>query len=516
MNTHPLARHLGFCLVVPDFLSREECRAFIAKAEARGFTGAGTDYPPSYRNNERLVVDDPALAAAMTLRLREHLEPTLASDDHHGRGSWTLDGVNERFRFCRYRASQAFHIHQDGVHHRGGDVQSRLTFMIYLTDGDEFDGGDTLFFAGGPATTPPGEAHPPVVARVRPRAGSLIVFDHGIWHAGDVVTRGTKHIMRSDVMYRRTVRREPVSAPFSPSHQGYVWTLCALPEGRIASGGRDSLIRLWTSEGAPQGQLRGHKQSVLGFAMLDDGRLASVARDRSLRLWDLSRGVCERIAEPHAGAILSVAAWQAQVASGGADGAICLTDASSGEVSRLASGAGWIWSLAVSHDGLLAAASEDGDVLWRDLRRPDVVPFAPIHAGAALRSLDLSADGQHLVTGDISGAVSYWWRQGGAWIRATTWQAHAAAVRRVRWGEDAQVWSAGEDGKVRRWRVGAAEPAWEAAHANFATDVLPLDDGAVLSCAYDGLVARHAEPASARCFRPQPGGAGPDHPGAVA
>lgn len=25
-----------------------------------------------------------------------------------------------------------------------------LTFMVYLTDGDDFEGGDTLFYAAGP------------------------------------------------------------------------------------------------------------------------------------------------------------------------------------------------------------------------------------------------------------------------------------------------------------------------------------------------------------------------------
>src|SRR4051794_34600316 len=33
--------------------------------------------------------------------------------------------------------------------------------------------------------------------------GSLILFDHGIWHAGETVTAGTKYIMRSDVLFRR-------------------------------------------------------------------------------------------------------------------------------------------------------------------------------------------------------------------------------------------------------------------------------------------------------------------------
>jgi hypothetical protein len=38
-----------------------------------------------------------------------------------------------------------------GVYHRSFDRRSMLTFMIYLTDGEAFSGGDTEFFADGPS-----------------------------------------------------------------------------------------------------------------------------------------------------------------------------------------------------------------------------------------------------------------------------------------------------------------------------------------------------------------------------
>ncbi len=55
-----------------------------------------------------------------------------------------------------------------------------LTFMIYLNDGSDFSGGDTASYANGPSAAPDAN---PAVARLRPKMGSLILFDHSIWHA---------------------------------------------------------------------------------------------------------------------------------------------------------------------------------------------------------------------------------------------------------------------------------------------------------------------------------------------
>jgi len=484
MITHPLPLSLGYCAVIPGFLSPDECEALIARGEDAGFRGADSDYPPSYRNNERLVMDDAALAGQFAQRLRACVPPEALQHDDGG-ALWRMRGVNERVRWCRYRPGQAFHIHQDGVHHRGATQRSRLTFMIYLADGDAFEGGDTLFFADGPQSTPPGEPHPPVVARVRPQAGNLILFDHRIWHAGEAVTRGVKHIVRSDVMF--DVVGE--ASERAGGHEGYVWTLCALPRGRMASGGRDTAIRLWDAQGAADGVMRGHSQSVLGLALLDERRLASVSRDRTLRLWNLDTRECEQMFRPHDAAILCVAAWNGLIATGGADGLLRVTRPSDAESTTLATCGSWVWSMDISEDGMLAAACEDGSVQLVDLRRMSVQGVLP--GVKALRAVAMSRDGHRLVAGDIAGRITQWSRVGNAWQQDAEWPAHAAAVRKLRFAGDGRLFSGGEDSVARCWSADR-QCLWQATHGNFVTDVLPLADE-VVTCAYDGRIARHPE-----------------------
>ena len=101
-------------------------------------------------------------------------------------GGWRPHGLNERLRFYRYTPGQHFRWHLDGAFQRSPRERSRWTFMVYLND--DFDGGGTDFEDG---------------VTVRPVTGAALVFAHGLRHQGAEVTRGTKYVLRSDVMFVR-------------------------------------------------------------------------------------------------------------------------------------------------------------------------------------------------------------------------------------------------------------------------------------------------------------------------
>jgi WD40 repeat protein len=505
----------GFCAIVEQFLSASECDELIARAERSGFREASADYPPSYRDNCRLALDDDELAARLLARLRPHAPATLHERPAAGEQSrWQLASLNARLRFCRYRAGQQFRIHQDGVYFAPDAQQSRLTFMVYLSDGSQFSGGDTLFYASGPSQL----ETPAVIARIRPRQGMLILFDHAIWHAGEPVRDGEKYILRSDLIYRRLSQveaEEPVSRlPFT-GHRGYVWAFAALPDRRVASAGRDASIRLWDHCGARTGVLRGHSQSVLGLAVEGpeavradgaegDPRLASVSRDRTLKLWDLTDERCLHSVIAHDAAALAVlfvrpsAAPVSVVAphagvptlvTGAADKSVKLWDHELCELATLRGHTGWVWALAQLGETLIASASEDGTVRLWELAR--AVCRSVLPGRVPLRTLACSADGRVLVTGDLAGYLSVWSDLTVQPRIVLRFAAHSAAVRRVRFMDRHTLLSAGEDRRVRCWSLADGLLLAQHTHDNFVTDVLPIGDDRYLSCSYDSTILAH-------------------------
>ena len=188
------AVHGDDIFVIHDFLTPAECAALIATAEAAGFgdapiiTGFGTAVRKDVRNNDRVMIDDPTLAAAWFARARPALPARL--------GRWEPCGLNERFRYYRYAPGQKFDWHLDGAFHRDNGEASRLTFMVYLNGG--VAGGCTAFNlrrAGVLRETDP-------LVRVLPAAGKALVFRHDVPHTGEVVLDGMKYVCRTDVMCR--------------------------------------------------------------------------------------------------------------------------------------------------------------------------------------------------------------------------------------------------------------------------------------------------------------------------
>jgi predicted 2-oxoglutarate/Fe(II)-dependent dioxygenase YbiX len=186
--------------VIHDFLSPDECAAFIARTEAAGYgdapitTFSGPVIRKDIRNNDRVMIDDHGLAAEMWARLRPWFPERLRF--------WTPFGLNERWRFYRYDPGQQFDWHFDGRYERSPTEHSEFTFMIYLNGG--VAGGATEFNMKSHGVVRRGDP----IGRVQPETGKALVFPHNILHRGAPVADGRKYVMRTDVMCRWTKRNE--------------------------------------------------------------------------------------------------------------------------------------------------------------------------------------------------------------------------------------------------------------------------------------------------------------------
>jgi len=161
---------------VRDVYTEAECRDFIELIERSAPTLATNN--PLYRDQDRVIRDDPAIAEELFRRLRPHLPEQIRM--------LRLVGLNERLRMYRYRAGQRFEPHMDHWYRPSENRITLHTVLVYFND--DFEGGETRF-------------QEQVEETIIPERGMAAIFQHKIRHEGCPVRRGIKYAMRSDVIY---------------------------------------------------------------------------------------------------------------------------------------------------------------------------------------------------------------------------------------------------------------------------------------------------------------------------
>jgi len=220
----------GRLFMLSDLLSHDECKSLISLSTKIGFEPVDWEYSPEYRHCDRLVARSPSLASALWHRVR----PMLVREDVHGvkpygffqEGTWRPIGVNECIRLTRYQEGHHFQPHRDGSFVETDENRSIYTLMVYLNS-EGFEGGETRFFEdlklsekldmcdyddpylryrsgkSSKVEQPMPRMRGRIALSVTPRHGKALVFTHDVWHSGSEVTRGSKYILRTDIMFER-------------------------------------------------------------------------------------------------------------------------------------------------------------------------------------------------------------------------------------------------------------------------------------------------------------------------
>lgn len=203
-----------------------------------------------------------------------------------------------------------------------------------------------------------------------------------------------------------------------------VLSLALGPEGSLASGHADGVIRLWdAASGKLIRELPGHSRAIAsgsGLAFSPDGaELASASYDRTARLWDWRVGKTQTILQGHSAQTIGVAyspdgRW---LATASADQTVILWDAKTGHKQHLLKGhhnmVVGLRFVTASSAALLASASFDKTIRLWDVDTGVSVAILQGHtAGVIGLSLwpDVATDGapRQLFSASVDGTVKRW------------------------------------------------------------------------------------------------------------
>ena len=274
--------------------------------------------------------------------------------------------------------------------------------------------------------------------------------------------------------------------------QGKVWSLVALADGTLISGGSDGTLRWWRGA-RPLGQpLAAHPGGVRSLVVLGDGRLVSGGGDGSLRWWHQQRTTGSAVASEQGRVTALVETAGGEVISGGSDGSLRRWREGRAVGLPVLTNQGEIRSLLALPNGEVISGGADGSLRrWRE-GQPVGEPIAT--GQRKVMSLLLLVNGE-LVSGGIDGTLRRW-REGrpvGGVMVSGQGRVLSLALRRGAGGASSEPlageWvSGGEDGTLRRWREGKPQGGVLATGQGGVEQLVATADGLMVSGGDDGTL----------------------------
>jgi len=164
---------------IRNAVSPSVCRDYMQQGDRVGWSPSNiSELNPSYSRSQACInIDTRALFAA----IRHTAPPRLDDMD-------IVSLAEQRTQLMRYREGEYFGVHTDSPLVAQDGAITKLSLVLYLND--DYAGGETVF--------------PDLALDVKPEVGKILLFPPDLLHMSKPISRGTKYIIRSEVLYRPT------------------------------------------------------------------------------------------------------------------------------------------------------------------------------------------------------------------------------------------------------------------------------------------------------------------------
>jgi cytochrome c len=205
-----------------------------------------------------------------------------------------------------------------------------------------------------------------------------------------------------------TPRRQSPDHVFD-GHTAPVVALAVSPDGKtLASASWDRTVRVWPLAGGRPRVLEGHTQNVNGVAFSPDGtRIITAGYDATIRIWHLADdGVSVHNLPSPLNSV--VVAPDGELLAAGADGRVFFLSSTGEELGELQAGATPIIQLALSKDGILAAAATTRGSVAVIHRKERKLLHTLVGPGLPVWSIAFLPDNGTLLTGGTDAMIRRW------------------------------------------------------------------------------------------------------------
>ena len=232
---------------VDDFISTEQCTAIIDKCNTKGWNksspsggGHGRTGNEDPRTNMFCVFHDTEMSSDLWDKIKSHLPEDLSFIPQNvyfnsiTKGTeWKPSFVYDKMRVYKYEVGEVFPEHIDykvkrSVIKSGKEYvqQSFLTLLIYLNE--DFEGGETGYWPDHNGihcrflrSVEKQQCKKDHQVLIKPKKGLSVIQDQNILHEGLPPTKGTKYILRTDIIHEReVVRNQKVKVDLSKNKEG--------------------------------------------------------------------------------------------------------------------------------------------------------------------------------------------------------------------------------------------------------------------------------------------------------